>query len=46
MEKAFSMAEAEAESERPGRSGVTTPIAPAKRRTGMTGALFVHDAGR
>ena len=46
MVKAFSIAEANAVSERPGRSGVTTPIAPEKRRTGMMGPLFVHDAGR
>jgi hypothetical protein len=46
MVKAFSIAEAKAASERPGRSGVTTPIVPEKRSTGTRGPLLVHDWGR
>ena len=46
MEKAFSMAEALVESDRPGRSGVTMPIAPLNLSTGTTGPRFVQASGR
>jgi hypothetical protein len=46
MEKAFSMADALVESERPGRSGVTMPIAPLNLRTGINGPRRVQKAGR
>jgi hypothetical protein len=46
MAKAFSMADAEIESESPGLSGVTMPIAPLNLSTGMTGARLVKAAGR
>ncbi len=46
MEKAFSMEAAVVERERPGLSGVTTPIAPLNLSTGTTGARLVQAAGR
>ena len=46
MAKAFSMAAALVERESPGRSGVTTPIAPLNLSTGTIGLELVQAAGR
>ena len=46
MEKALSIAAALVESDRPGRSGVTMPIAPLNLSTGTIGPRLVQDSGR
>jgi len=46
IEKAFSIAEALVESERPGRSGVIMPIAPLNLSTGIKGPRCTQEAGR
>ena len=45
MVKALSMAEALVAKLRPGRSGMTTPIGPLKRKTGTSGRDLVQAAG-
>jgi len=46
MENAFSIAAALVESDRPGRSGITTPIGPLNRSTGMRVPRPVQAGGR